>query len=69
MNTCYQSCYGSEAWALKKAHMELLHSAKWSTSYSTLPYVATNVIPGVVSAYESTIFKGRTFHVTPACMA
>ena len=40
--------YGSETWALKKAHMELLSVAqrKWSASCSALPYVTTNVIAG-----------------------
>ena len=40
--------YGSETWALKKAHMELYCqslSAKWSASCSALPYVTTNVGP------------------------
>ena len=40
--------YGSETWALKKAHMNYCpsHSAKWGASCSALPYVTTNVIPG-----------------------
>ncbi len=40
--------YGSETWALKKAHKELLSVAqrKIERSCSASPYATTNVIPG-----------------------